>query len=89
LKLSTIFWVIIAISGFFAAFRYSAVFFGLFTTGIFLIIYELKTKPMYPEKTKSQPSTFTPTINSCLNCGTILKAEVDFCPRCGEKVIKG
>jgi hypothetical protein len=88
LKLTTIFWVILAIFGFFAALRYSAFFFGFLSTGIFLLIYELKTKPMPIVNTRPQPSTFTQTTNTCLNCGMILRLGVAFCPRCGEKVIK-
>jgi hypothetical protein len=86
-----IFWVLLAIFGFFGALRYSAFFFGLFTTGIFLIIYELRRKPTRTVKTRPQTTIYkhiTPTTNNCLNCGMALKPEVGFCPRCGKKVIK-
>lgn len=95
MRASTVLWVVLAIVGLFGALRFSAVFFGLFTVGLFLIFYDLSTKRGKPQLTvqpsPSRPPTtsIAPSTPTCPNCGMVLKAEAAFCPQCGWKVRKG
>jgi len=88
-------WVVLVIVGLLGALRHSAVFFGLFTVGLFLLLYDLTTKRVKPSPTTQlSPSTpptptIAPSTPTCPNCGMALEAEASFCPRCGEKVRKG
>jgi hypothetical protein len=70
---------------------FSAFFFGFFTVGIFLILYDLRKRTLPLSRSNLQTSQSTimvPSTAVCPNCGMDLLAQADFCPRCGEKVVK-
>ena len=74
--------VVLVVVGLFGALRFSALLFGLFTTGLFLIFSDLRTKG------KNYPPTALPDTTSltCPNCRIVLEGDVAFCPQCGKKV---
>jgi len=94
LKPTIVLWAVLAIAGLLGALRFSAFFFGFFTVGIFLIIYDLISKREEQPLPSPQPSpsiippTTTPPSQTCPNCGMVLEAGAAFCPRCGGKVRK-
>jgi hypothetical protein len=101
LKSYTILFSILALLGLYGALKYSAVFFGLFTVGFFLALYNYKTEeknlpvPQYTEEKnihmpvpQSTPLSASVVSLSCPNCQMELDAGVAFCPRCDAKVRK-
>jgi hypothetical protein len=87
--------VILAALGAFSALVYSSIFFGFFTSGIFLVAYDLLTEK--EEKKGEQqiseaiaPAPQPPSARSfpkfCPNCGAKLEANVRSCPLCGKQL---
>ena len=76
-------WAALVIVGLYGALRFSAIFFGLFTMGLFLIVYDFRTKEQITPTFESTAS------QTCPNCGISLEASGTFCPNCGEKVRNG
>lgn len=86
--------VILAALGAFGALFYSSIFFGFFTSGVFLAAYDLLTKK--EEKKGGQITEVTFPANQlpsarlfprfCPNCGSKLEANVHRCPLCGKQL---
>ena len=68
------------IVGLYGALRFSTIFFGLFTVGLFLIAYDFRTKE------QSTPTLESIAVQTCPNCGMPFEADGTFCPKCGEKM---
>jgi len=86
----------LSIIGFIGALYFSPIFFGIFTVGLFLVIYGLTVKREDTSKIRGLPSLGKPTAQTikqltrfCSNCGAELDKGEEFCPLCGEKVKKG
>lgn len=90
MKSYTLLWAVLAIVGLYGAIRYSAVFFGLFTAGLFLILYNRRTEEKNTPIPMTTPTPLSKSVASvtCPNCGMALEAGTAFCPRCGAKVNK-
>lgn len=88
LKSYTLLWAILAIVGLYGALMYSAIFFGIFTVGLFLIFCNSRTeeKNMPTPTPIPVPPSASVTSLTCPNCGAALEAGAVFCPRCGGKV---
>jgi ribosomal protein S27AE len=86
----------LSIIGFVGALYFSPIFFGIFTVGLFLVVYGLTVKKEEgPQKIRGSPSLKKPAeyveqlTRFCPICGGELDKGEEFCPLCGEKVKKG
>lgn len=97
MKIYVVLGVILAALGAFGALVYSSIFFGFFTSGIFLVTYDLLTekeekkgKRQITESTATAPSPQPPSASSfprfCPNCGSKLDANIRSCPLCGKQL---
>jgi hypothetical protein len=91
----TIIGIFLSIVGFFGTLRFSAIFFGFFMAGLFLLIYTVipksKLSPTKLTGFSSSESTKRYTIpvsRFCPQCGAELDVNQDFCLFCGDKVRK-
>lgn len=95
MKIYVVLGIILAALGVFGALVYSSIFFGFFTSGVFLVVYDLLTEKE-GEKGERQVSEVTaPAPQSplamsfpkfCPNCGVKLEANVHSCPLCGKQI---
>lgn len=87
--------VILAALGAFGALFYSPIFFGFFTSGVFLAAYDLLTEKEEKKGERQITETITPAPqpplarsfpNFCPNCGSKLEENVRSCPLCGKQL---
>jgi membrane protease subunit (stomatin/prohibitin family) len=89
--------VILAALGAFGALFISSIFFGFFTSGIFLAAYDLLTEKeekkgerQITEATSTAPAPQPPSARSfpnfCPNCGSKQEENVRSCPLCGKQL---
>ncbi|MFH0896649.1 MAG: zinc ribbon domain-containing protein [Candidatus Bathyarchaeota archaeon] len=65
----------------------SSIFFGLFTIGIFLILYSRRTEEKHTPTPISTPVVSSTSI-TCPNCGAALDVGATFCAQCGGRARK-
>jgi hypothetical protein len=96
-KIYVVLGVILAALGAFGALVYSSIFFGFFTSGVFLVAYDFLTEKeekkgerQITEATATAPSPQPPSARSfprfCPNCGSKLDANIRSCPLCGKQL---
>ena len=97
MKIYVVSGVILAALGAFGALVYSPIFFGFFTSGVFLAAYDLLTEKeekkgerQITEATSTVPASQPPSAivfpNFCPNCGSKLEVNVRSCPLCGKQL---